>query len=123
MDKDATRAARRVHRFESYESWLSFAGHQYLEGSDKNELRLKVMKDAKFTCAICGETCLPFDGDLEHIHGKRPLARCDCYNTQLADGTIHTNVRWVHGMFSVHDCHRKIHNREVKWRTKDSTGR
>ena len=117
-DAEATRLARRYKVFISRDSWISNSGHVYLAGTDATNLRNQVMLDAKFRCAICEEFCGKYDGDLHHIGHSTPLSRCWCYNTKLADGTTHTNVEWIHGMFSRRGCHRKIHNREVSWTPK-----
>lgn len=114
-DIDATKAARKAKEIHA-PSWISNAGHVYLlDGRDTRELRDTVMLHAKFTCAICGERCPRWDGDLDHIRSGRPLVRCWCFFRPLADGTICTNVRWIHGMTSMKPCHRNRHNREVRW--------
>lgn len=115
-DREATKALRRTGKIEEYGSYVSYAGHIYLTGKDRSKLRERVMHDAHNICALCGEHASDWDGNLEHIIGGRPVARCDCFHQQLADGTIHTNVQWTHSMTSyTHACHRKKHNREVKF--------
>jgi hypothetical protein len=120
-DREATKALRREGKIVEYGSYVSYAGHLYLTGKDRSALRQRVMQEAHNKCAICGEPCPGWDGDLEHIVGGRPVARCDCFNQQLANGKIHTNVQWVHGMFSrSHACHRNKHNREPRWSDRSS---
>jgi hypothetical protein len=119
-DPEATRLARKAGEIHA-PSWISFAGHVYLENSaDKQALRLTVMACHRCVCAICKEYCGWFDGDLDHIRGGRKFARCWCFLRRLSDGTKCTNVQWVHGMFSAKPCHRQKHNREVKWTKKSS---
>lgn len=117
-DREATKAARKAGEIHA-PSWISYAGHVYLEGRDCGELRARVMHDAVNKCYICGEYCPSWDGDLEHFKSGRPVVRCWCYHRRLTTGEICTNVGWVHSMFSrSHACHRKKHNREVSWTKK-----
>jgi hypothetical protein len=119
-DREATKAARKAREIHS-PSWISYAGHVYLESAlDKKALRDQVMRQAKYICALCGEYCPSWDGDLDHIKSGRPVVRCWCFFRPLPDGTICTNARWVHSMFSVKPCHRNRHNREVKWRSQSN---
>lgn len=114
-DKAATKIARKTGEIHA-PSWISIAGHVYLEsGEDLRHLRMEVYCEQDFSCAICKKGLMISDMDLEHIRGGRPLVRCSCFNRKLADGSICTNVQGVHGMFSIHPCHRNKHNREVKW--------
>jgi hypothetical protein len=116
-DKAATKLARKAKEIHA-PSWISIAGHVYLESAlDLGPLRESVLRFQKNQCAICKKYLLMSDMDLEHIQGGRPLARCACFFRRLADGSVHTNVQAVHGMFSKEPCHRKKHNREVmlKW--------
>lgn len=114
-DKEATKAARKAKEIHA-PSWISIAGHVYLENPvDTHALREVVIHTARSKCAICGEYCPPWDGDVDHVKSGRPFQRCWCHFRPLADGTICTNVQWVHGMFSTEPCHRNKHNREVKW--------
>src|SRR5277367_2720927 len=112
-DKEATKAAG----FQDKRSWISIAGHQYLRGKDRSALRHAVFDFFKGKCCICGRATGEDNGDMEHEVGGRPLARCDCFHTRLANGVHHTNVRWICGMFGLSPCHRKKHNREpqLKW--------
>ena len=120
VDKAATKAARKAKEIHA-PSWVSIAGHVYLEcGDDLRPLRWKLLRAQKFKCAICGEFLAEWDMDLDHIQGGSALARCECYNRRLADGSLHTNVQAVHGMFSTRPCHRLKHNREPKWKSPTS---
>jgi hypothetical protein len=115
-DAEATKQAG----FKDKESWVSLAGHQYLFGEDKVAIRAVVFRDATGLCCFCGRYVAEDYGDLEHRRAGRKLVRCDCYGTLLADGSICTDLRWSHGMGDfANACHRKRHNREVKW-TKQS---
>lgn len=114
-DKVATKAARKAKVLIDRGSYISYAGHLYLRGQDRGIARHNTAFAAKYICAICGTECPIWDGDYEHIKSGRPVARCDCNGRILPDGTICTNVQWVHGMFSRKSCHRKKHNREVMW--------
>lgn len=114
-DPKATKLLRSRKEFLDGDSWISFAGHVYKRGQDRSLLRVVVAIEAQFQCAICGEPCPLFDGDLEHVKGGTKIARCDCFHTELAEGSKHTNVQWVHSMRSIHPCHRNKHNREIKW--------
>lgn len=114
-DVAATKAARKAKIIRA-PSWISVAGHLYLEHpDDKRRARLEVQLEAKFTCALCKTYCSACDGDVDHVKSGRPLVRCWCFGRTLADGTVCTNLRWIHGMFSLKPCHRDRHNREVKW--------
>lgn len=114
-DVAATKLARKEKRIHA-PSWISIAGHVYLEDADdKRRVRIAVMLEAKFICALCQKYCSACDGDVDHVRSGRPVVRCWCFGQTLADGTACTNLRWVHGMFSVHPCHRNRHNREIKW--------
>ena len=114
-DRDVTKAARKAGEIHA-PSWISYAGHVYLENSeDKGALRLLVALRAGYKCALCGEYCPMWDGDLDHIKSGRPVVRCWCYFRLLPNGDICTNLRWVHSMFSTKPCHRKRHNREPLW--------
>ena len=117
-DKEATKLARRYRVFASRDSYISNNGHVYLAGIDKTNLRNQVMLDANFRCAICGDFCSKYEGNMHHKKGGLTKERCDCYNNQLPEGKICSNVEWICGMFSKNGCHRKIHNREVKWTPK-----
>lgn len=113
-DRDATKAARKAKEIHA-PSWISIAGHVYLEDADdKRRVRMAVMLEAKFICALCHKYCSASDGDVDHVKSGRPVVRCWCFGRMLVDGTVCRNLRWVHGMFSVHPCHRQRHNREVK---------
>lgn len=116
IDRTATKAARKAGEISDRNSFITIAGHIYLAGQDRSELRSKVHLEAKSRCALCGGYCPLWDGNLEHIRSGRPYARCDCFNRTLANGTICLNVRWAHGMASIHSCHRKRHNREPQFR-------
>lgn len=116
-DKAATKLARKTGEIHA-PSWISIAGHVYLEcGEDLRRLRWEVLRSQQHKCAICEEYLAEWDMDLDHIQGGRPLARCDCFNRFIGglDGAVHTNVQAIHGMFSKRPCHRNKHNREVKW--------
>jgi hypothetical protein len=113
-DKELTKLARRAGLMH-HPSYISYAGHWYLIGKDKGLLRDRVMADAKNICAVCGQYCSEFDGNMHHLASGSRVRRCDCYHTMLVDGTEHTNVVWICGMFAPRDCHRKAHNREVQW--------
>jgi len=114
-DKVATKLARKAKQIHA-PSWISIAGHVYLEsGDDLRALRMHLLEHQKNKCAICKEPLQAWDMDLEHIKGGNEYARCDCFFRRLADGTVHTNVQVVHGMASIRPCHRNKHNREVKW--------
>jgi len=119
-DKQATKAAWKRADFLDQRSYITMAGHVFLFGQDVSQMRVQVALDAMFKCAICGEYASLYFGNLEHIASGRKMNRCFCYKRTLADGTVHTNLRWTHGMFSHYSCHRDIHNREVKW-TRKST--
>lgn len=112
-DVAATKAARKAGEITDRDSWISIAGHIYLAGQDRSDLREKVYLAARYICALCKKFCPAWDGNLEHIRSGRPMVRCDCFGRRLADGTICTNVQWSHGMFSIHPCHRDKHNREI----------
>ena len=119
-DAEATKAARKAHIINA-PSWISIAGHVYLESAeDKRVLRLNLMAAQRNICAICNTYCSSADGDLDHIKSGRPVARCWCYFQTLANGKLCTNVRFIHGMFSTKPCHRDRHNREPKWTPKHS---
>lgn len=114
-DKIATKLARKAKEIHA-PSWISFAGHLYLEdATDKRKARDAVMEREKLICALCRKYCSASDGDVDHIKSGRPLVRCWCYGRTLADGTVCRNLRWVHGMFSIHPCHRNRHSREIQW--------
>lgn len=114
-DIAATKLARKRKEIHA-PSWISIAGHVYLGHSDdKRRARIAVMLEANFICAICHNYCSVCDGDVDHVLSGRPVVRCWCFGRTLADGTVCRNLRWVHGMFSVHPCHRVRHNREIKW--------
>lgn len=120
LDKAATKAARKAKEIHA-PSWISNAGHVYLESHiDKHNLRVRVTAASGYHCAICKQFCANWDGDLDHIRSGRPAARCWCWFRILADGSLCTNVQWVHGMFSSKPCHRDKHNREVQWTPKRS---
>jgi hypothetical protein len=111
-DKTTTMKLRRLKVFDDPRSFVSISGHRYLEGWDRTMLRERVFAEQK-RCAICNEALAPGQGDLEHIKGGNGPQRCDCYRTQLADGTWHTNVQRTHSMRDpLHNCHRKKHHRE-----------
>jgi hypothetical protein len=111
-DKALTREYRKRKVFLSPNSWISIAGHVYLAGKDASARRAEVFEAEPF-CALCKRLLRAGQGDLEHIRGGRPIARCWCYHQKLADGTFCTNVRRTHGMFDQEPCHRQKHNREV----------
>lgn len=110
----ATKAARKSKRFQDPRSWISIAGHVYLRGRDRSALREKVF--AKQThCALCYKRLAFGEGDMDHIRGKRKLARCDCWRTKLADGSRHTNVQRVCSMFAPGSCHAEKHHRVLRF--------
>jgi hypothetical protein len=111
-DRERTKAARESGEFEDPRSYYSIAGHVYLRGNDRSERRMLVWIRSNGKCALCFEKLTLRDCDMDHIKGGTKHARCDCLRTILADGTEHTNVRAVHGMFSVKPCHRVKHHRE-----------
>lgn len=120
-DVAATKAARKAGEIHA-PSWISIAGHCYLvDADDKRRVRVAVMMEAKFVCALCKTYCSACDGDVDHVRSGRPLVRCWCFGRTLADGTVCTNLRWIHGMFSLKPCHRDRHNREVKWTRRTAT--
>lgn len=121
-DRERTALARREGVFTDRRSYYSIAGHVYLRGVDRSALRFKVFAENHARggrCAICGEALALWEGDLEHIEGGRKHARCDCWHTVLADGTVHTNVRRSCSMFARDSCHAKKHHRVLEWRPKE----
>jgi hypothetical protein len=114
-DVATTKEYRKRKIFEDSKSWISNAGHIYLEGKDKKQLRARLCIDSKRICAICKQLIAFGDEDLDHIRGGRKYVRCDCYFQRLNDGSLCTNVQLVHGMFSHRPCHRQKHNRETQW--------
>ena len=109
-DEQRTLELRKLGIFEDRRSWISFAGHVYLQGYDRSRLRALVREDADGICYVCKNKAR-FDGDMDHIEGGLGPQRCDCYHTKLANGKKHTNVGWIHGMFSRKACHQKKHHR------------
>lgn len=113
-DDAATKVAYTSKRFRDRRSWISIGGHQYLRGKDRSALREKVFAKQWKYCQNCGAELAQFDGDLEHIVGGRPKARCDCWGTKLADGTRHTNVRRTCSMWAIDSCHAEKHHRVLR---------
>lgn len=114
IDIERTRAARKSKEFVDRRSYYNLAGHVFLRGHDRSIRRLDLMCHFGMICQICKKEVLFWDADYEHIVGGSKHRRCDCFYTKLADGSIHTNVQLVHGMFSKMPCHRRKHHREVK---------
>jgi len=115
-DHQATFLARKSKKFEDSRSYITNAGHEYLFGIDLKRRRAQVFRDANNTCQICGKHLPGWHGDLEHIEGKIKQKRCSCYNTVLADGTIHTNLRRSCKMTDQGglSCHALKHGRVLK---------
>lgn len=110
----ATKAAWKAKCFRDRRSWISIAGHVYLRGQDCSALRVKVFS-AQGRCQICHEPLADGEGDMDHIEGKRKLARCDCWRIKLADGSRHTNVQRVCSMFAPGSCHAEKHHRVLRF--------
>jgi hypothetical protein len=89
------------------------AGHIYLRGPDRSRMRKKVFEASKGKCAMCGHACDEHQGDMDHIKGNTKHTRCDCFRRRLKDGTIHTNVQWLHGMEMQDSCHQKKDHRNL----------
>src|ERR1700676_2921884 len=112
-DREATLAAYAKGEFTDARrrSWISIAGHVYARGEDASLLRTHVFVESKALCALCGDKCPLWRGDMDHIKGGNPKVRCDCFHRVLTDGTICTNIRWVHSMMDKEPCHRRKHHR------------
>lgn len=113
-DDAATKAAYRSKRFVDRRSWISIGGHQYLRGQDRSNVRAKVFRKHAKNCQLCGERLREGEGDMDHIIGKRPKMRCDCWGTKLADGTRHTNLRRTCEMMKPGSCHAEKHHRVLR---------
>lgn len=113
-DKEATKALRKAGVFQEYKSFVSYAGHIYLVGKDRSRRREQVFEAQKH-CQLCKKELRGNDGEMDHKAGGRPVARCDCWRTRLADGTMHTNVQRVCSQFSREWCHLKKHHRDLRW--------
>lgn len=113
IDIERTRQAYHTGEFQDKKarSYYSIAGHIFLRGIDRENQRVLVFAGSKMICAICGERVRFPDADYDHIVGGSPVRRCDCLCTKLANGSLHTNVQLVHGMFSRKACHQKKHHR------------
>lgn len=112
-DRAATKAARRAGKIHA-PSFISYAGHVYLTGEDRSELRARLFAKQK-RCQICKDPLADGEGEMDHKAGGTPVARCDCYFRRLADGRVHTNVQRVCGRFSQNNCHNKKHHRDLRW--------
>jgi hypothetical protein len=112
-DKKETKRLRKLGVLEDPKSYVTFAGHLYARGADRIRLHAALLTVSGGICAICKKRCSPLDGDMDHIVGGNGPQRCDCFHRKLADGTRHTNLQWVHGMWSTEPCHRRKHHREV----------
>lgn len=113
-DDAATKTAYKSKRFRDRRSWISIGGHQYLRGKDRSALREKVFRKHAKNCRLCGVRLREGEGDIDHIEGKRPKMRCDCWGTRLADGTRHTNVRRTCSMWAIDSCHAEKHHRVLR---------
>ena len=120
-DRERTKEARKCKLFKDRRSRYTLSGHVFLYGTDKEVIRAAVFRDninRGGKCDICGKQLASWDGDLEHIAGGRKNARCDCYHTVLADGTVHTNLRRSCSMFAKGSCHARKHGRILQWTPK-----
>jgi len=113
-DPIATKAARQAKQLVEYKSFISFAGHVYLTGKDRSRRRDEVFSAQK-ACQICGKALFGNRGEMNHKEHGRPVARCDCFFTPLADGTICTNLERVCGRFDDPPCHTVADNHDLRW--------
>ena len=73
-DEEATQRAN----FHDPRSYISFAGHYYLEGRlDKVEMREKIYDRAHGFCQLCGKRAGWFRGEWHHAQDTRGGRRCD----------------------------------------------
>jgi len=106
VDLKATTAARFLSRYSYVSSRIhpnSDPPHQcrYLAGEDVGVARRECFERDRYRCTAknCGR-CVSWEtGEMDH-GGKTKLQRCDCPEN-------HSTKCWR--------CHRKKHNREVKW--------
>lgn len=112
-DLARTRYARRHGEFEDPRSYYNIAGHVFLRGVDRSQRRRQVFEFFKMICQVCGKHVKWHEADYDHMIGGSKHRRCDCWNTLLADGSLHSNVQLVHGMFSKEPCHRRKHHRVI----------
>lgn len=108
-------------------SYVSLSGHEYLRGKDRSIRWNTLYEREKGLCCVCGRWRDRDKADMDHIKGKRPKIRCDCYGTLLVDGTVCTNIRLICTMDPNKGiqapCHQQRHNREPRWASKRRNAR